>query len=264
MKTIIFAGLTVLIVGMGAVLLLGQDMVQGGALAQGTPPATGEDPYNGQSTTEEGADTGDPSPTTPSLLDENTAFKSILVAVEDIPRGDIVDISTSLPVAVIQPWPLWSLPEEGQYIEAEDLESIDGLMARADIPRGTPILRTFLTDDEQYLAAVGSDLALLVGQTESGSGAFGVPLDLSQSVVVPLDLAAFECVDVLVEFEYGQQGLVQQMLARGVLVAEYVPEANALTLTGVDPGVALEIIWAQDSGLPLYLSRSITPCALNR
>lgn len=111
------------------------------------PPAPVVGTGEAQPTQEQIAQTT-PLPTLPPI-----EMVEIVVAVQDIPRGTIVEANT----VDIYPWPADAVPAN----VITNPEDVIGKIARTDIFREQPILGNLLVDDFQNLATIGSDAALV-------------------------------------------------------------------------------------------------------
>ncbi len=86
----------------------------------------------------------------------------VVVAVQNIPRGTrlITDTNNTLAdyVRVEMNWPVTWVTQEA----LTSLDQVKGKITRSDIPRGTIILPSMLTDTAGDLSDVGSDAALMI------------------------------------------------------------------------------------------------------
>ena len=171
--------LVVLLIAVGAIFLLR------GTLFGGQEVASDEGGQSPQQAAQ---------PTAPPTID-------ILVAARDIPRGKLItadDLTImSWPAIEQAPPPLGVLVVDGST--GAGLEQAVGLMARADILAGSPVLETVLTAAGQAtdLADVGSDAALRI---PSGYIAIAVPVTRLSSVAYALREG--DHVDVLMSFRF--------------------------------------------------------------
>jgi Flp pilus assembly protein CpaB len=143
-------------------------------------------------------------PPTAEPIDE-VLFEEIVVAVQFLPRGRLIEGDN--PGVMVQPWPRQALPEQGQYILAEDLEKdVIGKIARTDIFRGQPILRDHLVDDLGEIAKRGSDAAAIMANIDIPNVntdswvAVALPLDLSGVGQIAYGIQDGDYVDVLLSF----------------------------------------------------------------
>ena len=173
-------------------------------------------------------------------FDPNDTLR-ILVAVQRLPRGLRIPVDA----VDVREWPVAAVPqdaiiiEEGVDVGQIAREEVEGRIARTDIEREQPILRTLLVDDLAELAVVGSDTAAVLPQ---GMVAIAVPLDRLSGVAYAIqpgdhvDLI-FSMVVVDVDEEF------QSALPNSVLPIEYgtFTEEGARTTATVEgePGALL-------------------------
>lgn len=142
----------------------------------------------------------------------------ILVAAQNIPRGAVISPDAVVP----SKWPNDSLPPADLIIT--DPEKVVGQIARTDIFRGQPMLKSLIATDPKELAAIGSDASLFV---PAGKVAMAFPINKLTSVGYAI--GAGDHVDVIVSFaivEVDQEGqfpiipfnrdLVDELVAAGL------------------------------------------------
>lgn len=166
--------LVVVIVGAAAALLL---VSQGSTPAPATQPAQGNQVAQ-QRPTEGPRETPIPTPTP-------IPFISIVVAIQDIPRG----IRITPDAVTLRPVPEQSAP----FQAFTSVEEVIGLIARTDIYREQPVLTNLLVQDFAGLAQVGSDVAAILPPTRV---AVAVPMDRLTSVAYAIQPG--DRVDVMV------------------------------------------------------------------
>ncbi|MBN1680613.1 MAG: hypothetical protein JW966_09995 [Anaerolineae bacterium] len=115
----------------------------------------------------------------------------IVIAVQPLPRGFKIPADA---VAKL-PWPKDSLPEENNAFK--ETEEVVGKIARTDLFRGAPILRSQVVDDLKDVAADGSDAAAII---PPGTVAVALPLDLSGIGQVAYGIRDGDYIDVILSF----------------------------------------------------------------
>lgn len=189
-RLLILVGL-VLLLGAGGVLLL-STFLRIGPLA---PPA------------------GTP---TPAVSPTPEAVLTIVVAVQDIPRGAII------PADYVQaiPWPKTSLLES----MITDTAKVEGMIARYDITRQQPILTSMIVKNLRDIGVVGSDAAL---QVPSGMVAIAVPLTRLSGVAYAI--ADGDHVDVFASFLFVDLDKDFQTITPNAVFGITYSPANALS-----------------------------------
>ena len=120
----------------------------------------------------------------------------VVIALQDLPRGFRLtrDFLSGPSAAVgLAPWPRANVPANGY----DNVELLEDLVVRSDIPRESPVLSTQLVEDFTSLARVGSDAALLL---PPGQVAVSLPLDRFGVGSVARGLQPGDTVDVILSF----------------------------------------------------------------
>jgi Flp pilus assembly protein CpaB len=148
----------------------------------------------------------------------------ILVAAQNIPRGSVIVTET----AILTKWPIDSLPPEDLIIT--DAKEVDQKIARTDILRGEPILKSLIATDPKALTAQGSDASLFI---PPGKVAIAFPINKLTSVGYAIGsgdhidmIVSFSVVDANQEGQYAvvpfNRDMVDELIAAGLQPAEAV------------------------------------------
>lgn len=111
----------------------------------------------------------------------------ILIAANNLTRG--MEITEDR--VAKQPWPVDQLPAM-YYTEVDE---VLGYIVRADIPQGTPLMPTMLTQSLEEIGAVGSEAAPLIPK---GKRAYAIPMDMLGAVAWTIEPG--DHVDVLISW----------------------------------------------------------------
>lgn len=125
------------------------------------------------------------------------ALAPVVIALQDLPRGfrltrEFLQPGPSQAVDVTF-WPVESVPRNG----FDNVEALEGLLIRSDIPRESPVLSTQLVDDVGDLAEVGSDAALLL---PPGTVGMSMPLDAFGVGAIAFGMQPGDFVDIILSF----------------------------------------------------------------
>jgi Flp pilus assembly protein CpaB len=153
--------------------------------------------------------------------------KKIVVAVQDVSRGKVMVTET----ARLDDWPIANLPPE-ELVITDPIE-VDKKIARTDIIRGQPILKSMLTNDPKALVAQGSDASLFI---PPGKVAIAFPINKLTSVGYAIGsgdhidmIVSFSIVDANQEGQYAivpfNRDLVDELIAAGLQPEEAVARA---------------------------------------
>jgi Flp pilus assembly protein CpaB len=151
----------------------------------------------------------------------------IVVAAQNVPRGSVMVTET----AILTEWPIDNLPPEELIIT--DPNEVDKKIARTDILRGQPILKSLIATDPKALAAQGSDASLFI---PPGKVAIGFPINKLTSVGYAIGsgdhidmMVSFSVVDANQEGQYAivpfNRDLVDELIAAGLPPEEAVARA---------------------------------------
>ncbi len=116
---------------------------------------------------------GGPEPTVEVPVTPEVSYTSIVVAVQNIPRG--MTIRQENMAIELQEWPNDHLP----VAFYTDMAEVDGKMARTDIPLGIPIMPDMIVKPGDSLSAEGSPASVFSPQDRV---AYAIPMDLQGGV----------------------------------------------------------------------------------
>jgi Flp pilus assembly protein CpaB len=153
--------------------------------------------------------------------------KKIVVAAQNVPRGSVMVTET----AILNEWPIDNLPPEDLIIT--DPNDVDKKIARTDILRGQPILKSLIATEPKALAAQGSDASLFI---PAGKVAIAFPINKLTSVGYAIGsgdhidmIVSFSVVDANQEGQYAvvpfNRDLVDELVAAGMKPEEAVAKA---------------------------------------
>ena len=121
-----------------------------------------------------GGGEGEPAPEeTPLTTPTPSNTVDIVVAVQNIPLGEVISTEGAAPAVNLRGWPVTSLPltQENYY---SSLEEVEGKRAKIAIPRGVPITPDMLFDTEEMLSLPASDASLFAPESRV---AYAIPMD---------------------------------------------------------------------------------------
>jgi pilus assembly protein CpaB len=182
----------------------------------------------------------------------------VIIALQDLPRGFVI----TRDAIELRDWPRSALPFNA--VPVEEIDEIVGQIARTDIYREQPLLRSMLVEDLTSLARVGSDAAAVL---PSGLVAIAVPMDRLTSVAYGVQdgdsvdiILSMLFVDVDEEF--------QSLLPNRVTLISQDPESGELILTTaiegrIDPlGFANAVIGPSERQRPRLVTQRTIQDAL--
>ena len=151
---ILIGAIILLVVVVAAVFLMngGDDTANDGADGATTEVADG----SADGTTGTGGEAGGP-------VVGQIENVNIVIAYNDLPRGFRItedSLASDSPPVGLYPWPRDALPTDGSYYT--DPAELVNKIARTDLIRGAPVLRSQVVDDMANIADVGSDAAALL------------------------------------------------------------------------------------------------------
>ena len=177
-----------------AAVVLGGSSDEGNGTADGgtTTTTTGGEAVDvGATQTAQAAIDSDGELPTPTVDQE-----FVVIALQDLSCGFTLtrDFLSGPSAAVgLAPWPRDNVPSNS----FDNVEVLENLVVRSDIPRESPVLSTQLVEDFTSLARVGSDAALLL---PPGQVAVSMPLDRFGVGSVARGLQPGDTVDVILSF----------------------------------------------------------------
>lgn len=123
---------------------------------------------------------------------------NIVIAYNDLPRGFRItadNLASDSPPVGLYPWPRDALPTDGSYFT--DPAELENTVARTDLIRGAPVLRSQVVDDMVNIASIGSDAAALLPDDRV---AVTIPLDPSGIGQVAYGVRDGDFVDIIYSY----------------------------------------------------------------
>ncbi len=171
----------------------------------------------------------------------------LVIAVQDIPRGQRIDANT---IAVV-PWPADAAPVNA----LTNLEDVIGQIARTDIYREQPILGNVIVPDFQSLATIGSDAALV---TPPNRLLVAVPMNRLTSIAYALQPG--DRVDIIASLLYVDvDQTFQSAEPNSYSLISVNPENGQLAFTDSIRGAFDTRIIPQLGSVPVVVSPSENP-----